>query len=154
MIFNSRVNLQYTYRMKQYRIECELGNYHEGIPIYYCESIEDVSVIQFEDDSVMVLINKHYEENSKEEALLKIWHNLLQIFFGNHKSNYVKDICCAYWFGFTKLINIIEESTNISEEEKKSRINKLEKVMSNSNDIIIPNKEDIIKNIKFITTVI
>jgi hypothetical protein len=121
------------------------------IPIFYSQDIENIGIVQLSNEEIFIVVNKNFENNTDKtdfEAL--IWHNILQVYYKNYKTDTIKDVCIAYWFGFNRTINLIETLSNNDEENKNYRVKQLEKIANSDNDIVLPDKNEIIKNIKCI----
>lgn len=118
--------------------------FKELIPIYICDNICKTQIIQLEDNSIFIVTNN---TNIDE---LEIWHNILKIYYKDKASIRIIDLHCAYWFGFSNMIEHIKTLNNISESEKNIRINTLEKVLANNINAKILTQEYILKNLKFL----
>lgn len=152
MTLNKHTYLKFIYNGKQYNLKIIFSHKHlDIVPVYISDDIHDIMVLEIRDNSVVVIVNSSlYNKYNKETIEIIIMANILKIYYKDCKSDSIIDICCAYWFGFTKVINIIMNAIDISTEQKDKRIEMLEKVITSENDMKIPTQEFILKNIKFV----
>lgn len=143
---------------KTRNINCILGEMlYDKIPIYTDENCNNIQVIRFNTDEILVLINRnkylalkrHGKEN--EFRLLTIYI-LYSILTEKYKTNFKADICLAYWFGFTQIIDFIRNST--LGEYSPQRVKILEhELLTNELALTVPSIQSFLNSIDFVDVI-
>lgn len=150
MDINKVTILKFMYRGTQYRIHCSFINYFlEKVPVFTSDDVDKICIIQLKTGDIMIVGNKKFMDSLTDiQYQIYIWHNLLEIYFNRCKTETIKDICVAYWFGFTEVINILKEMNNTDD-----RIKQLEKIMMSDTSIKIPSMDEVINSVKYVNVI-
>lgn len=150
MDINKVTILKFIYRGTQYRIHCKFINYFlEKVPVFESDNVDKICIIQLKTGDIMIVGNKKFIDSLTDtQYQIYIWHNLLEIYFNRCKTETIKDICVAYWFGFTEVINILKEMNDTND-----RIKQLEKIMMSDTSIKIPSMDEVINSVKYVNVI-
>ena len=128
-----------------------VDNYENSIPIYYSDDIIGVKVLELLGNEFVVIVdNPQYRLST--DTQIRIIHGLLVAYYRRYNKVNMIDLCCAYWFGFTNVIEIIQ-NTDYDEAVKLKRIAFLESMLTTKHKVHIPDKYNMISNIKYIDVV-
>ena len=118
------------------------------IPLYVSEDVKDISIIRFDSNDIVAITNKEFKKSNKEVFNIYIIYSILSEKWGNSSKI---DIVLAYWFGFTKVISLIQ-SGNLGKTDN-DRIAILENEIKYGQNRNVPSINDILNKVQFIEVV-
>ena len=139
-------------------VNCILGEMmYNRIPLYTDENCNNIQVIRFDTNEILVLMNrnkyltfkKHDKEN--EYRLLTIYI-LYSILTERYKTKSKADICLAYWFGFTQIIDFIRNNTLGKYSQQRVKVLEHE-LLTNELSLTIPSIQDFLNSIDFVDVI-
>lgn len=139
-------------------VKCILGEMlYSKIPLYTDENCNNIQVIRFNTDEILVLMNRNKylalkrQGEESEYRLLNIYI-MYSILTEKYNTNSKVDICLAYWFGFTQIIDFIRNNT--LGEYNPHRIKVLEhELLTNELALTIPSVQSFLNNIDFVDVI-
>jgi len=144
MVIKKNTNISYIYNGKQEYANIRFDKYLDGyIPIYLCNSINNIRVIKLSDNSVFIIVGSTIEYNESELSI-SIWKHILKLCKA-YNDNIIYTMC-SIWYGFIKTIDYI----NKYDESNIDSIRTLERIIKLNKNIQIPSKESIISDISFV----
>jgi len=132
MKINKYTILNFIYNGKYYKIKSLFSHkYNDKIPVYVSKDIQGVIALALSDSSIIMIISEDTLNYDKGNIEYYIIRSLSRLYFS---SDIPVDVCCSHWFGFSKTIEIISNDKKIPDEQKKKRINTLEKLIVNKKE--------------------
>lgn len=148
--------LKFIHRGRIYDLTCIYHNMtFDAIPTYMCKNVDDVLVIDIENQLVAIIPEEYVGHENDEEYNYKLWYGILKKFYSLKGQSGMQvigfcDITLAVWYGFGKMTDIVNKSKD-SKENKKIRIDYLDKAFRNRKNLRVPTKEYILSKLNYIT---
>ena len=117
------------------------------IPMYYSNDLDTFLILKVNNEYCLLLNSEYENTKSEDEVNIKINYALLNSIIKNEAAI---DLINAYWYGFDSTIEVIKSLENIDDRQKDIRIKHLTTLVSNNQDVKVPNKENLLGSLNYI----
>lgn len=148
MKLNRVDSLRFIYKGRQHTMKIKFHRFiYRDIPVYCSNDISEYEVLQFDDKSVVVIINYKYIENMDNTFLqIGITDKLLRYAFEN-KDNDIIDLHLTQYFGYSNTIKYINSNKS---DVNNSRVKFIESLAGSHKLFSVDTVENIVSNIKYV----
>jgi len=147
MNLNKSCCLRYFNRGKQETRKCLFSEYlFDSIPLYYSVDVQKADVIQFKDNTVLIIANNNFRKTVGESQFnIYIMHKILKIILDT-ENDILIDLHLAKWFSCNETLNYIKTFCKTG-HTKEVRIKNIYNNVNNISKLSIMSVENMLKHI-------